>query len=152
WIQRLRAMAAVLPSEKRSVDTMIDRAGICVSTLCLIQCLLLPIIVIAVPALSVPFLDSEAFHLLLLGLILPVGIIAFYLGYRVHANRATIVIGLTGLGVVLLTAILGHDHLSPIASALWTSLGGVLLISAHLLNLHHRRRVCLGPGADDGSG
>ena len=139
-------MAAVLPTEKMSANAMLlDRAGICVSALCLIQCLLLPVVVVAAPMLSVPFVDAEVFHLILLGLIVPVSAMAFYLGYRAHANRTMVLLGGAGVAIVFVTAVVGHDHLSSLASALWTSLGGVLLISAHTLNLRYRRRICLRP-------
>jgi len=138
-------MAAVLPPEKRSANAvLLDRAGICVSALCLVQCLLLPIIVAGAPVLALPFFDSEIFHLLLLGLILPIGSIAFYLGYRVHASRVTVLLGAVGIGIVFVTAVFGHDHLSAMASALWTSLGGFFLITAHVMNLRNRR-ACLRP-------
>jgi predicted neutral ceramidase superfamily lipid hydrolase len=141
-IKNASAMAAVLPNQKRTVSAaFLDRTGICVSVLCLVQCLLLPLLVVAAPVLSVPFLDTELFHLLLLGLIVPIAAAAFYLGYRAHANRSTVAIGGAGIAVVLATAVLGHDHLSPMVAASWTALGGVLLIIAHLLNLRHRRRV-----------
>lgn len=139
-------MVAVLPEQKgASSAALLDRTGICVSVLCLVQCLLLPVVVVAAPLMAIPFLEAEVFHLLLLGLIVPIGTVAFYFGYRAHASRAPVLLGFAGIGVVLLAAVFGHDHLSPMASALWTSLGGILLISAHLLNLRHRRRACLQP-------
>ncbi len=141
-------MAAVFrQSDKDERVDVLDRAAICVSGLCLLQCLLLPLLVVVTPLMSIGFLGEEWFHLLLLVLILPISLLAFGLGYRIHGNRRMLVPGLAGLGIVMLAAWLEHEGLGALATALLTSLGGVLLITGHWLNLRDRRRLCLQPGS-----
>lgn len=141
-------MAAVIKPE--SVQTLtgssLDRAGICVSTVCLIQCLLLPVLLVISPLTTLGVFGEEIFHLALLGLIAPISLLAFGLGYRQHRNRRMLTCGLIGLGLVTVSTLFGHELLSPLASALLTSLGGLFLIIGHWLNLRSRRRFCLRAG------
>jgi hypothetical protein len=139
-------MAAVFRNDKvDNSGVALDRAAICVSALCLAQCLALPVLVLVAPMLSLGLFGDELFHLLLLGIILPLSLGAFVLGYRAHRNRRMLVPGLAGLGVITLAAVLEGSVLGHLASALLTSAGGVLLIAGHWLNLRDRRRVCLTP-------
>ena len=139
-------MSAVLKSNTEVVTgSTLDRAGICVSIVCLVQCLMLPVLVVVSPLTSLGFFGEEVFHLLLLTLILPISLIAFTLGYRSHRNRSMLVPGLTGLAIVAAATLFGHEWLSPLATALTISLGGLLLITGHWLNLRLRRQYCVQP-------
>lgn len=139
-------MAVVFRSSQRAMNgAVLDRAAVCVSAVCLIQCLMLAVVVILTPVASIGFLGNDSFHLFLLAVIVPLSVTAFALGYRVHRNARLLVPGLLGLGVVLAAAVLEATLLSPLASALLTSSGGLLLIVGHWLNLRQRRRVCLQP-------
>lgn len=122
-----------------------DRAAICVSALCLAQCLLLPILVVVGPLVSLGLFGAELFHLALLAVILPLSVVAFIQGYAVHRSARMLGPGLAGLAIVVTTAILDGPVLGALGTALLTSFGGVLLISAHWLNLRLRRRACLQP-------
>lgn len=136
-------MAAVVePKNRDRKGVVLDRLAICVSGLCLVQCLLLPVLVILTPLMSLGIFGEEIFHLALLGLIVPVSLAAFALGYRVHRNRQMLIPGLAGLVVVILAAVFEHD-MSALGTALLTSFGGVLLITGHWLNLRRRREACL---------
>ncbi len=138
-------MAAVIePKNRDRKGVVLDRLAICVSGLCLVQCLLLPLLVVLTPLMSLGIFGEEIFHLVLLGLIVPVSLAAFALGYRVHRNRQMLIPGLAGLLVVILAAVFEHD-MTALGTALLTSLGGVLLITGHWLNLRSRRQACLAP-------
>jgi hypothetical protein len=63
----------------------------------------------------------------------------------VHRNAGMLVPGLAGLAVIITAAILEGAVLGTLAAALLTSVGGLLLISGHWLNLRKRRRACLQP-------
>lgn len=139
-------MAAVFDNEQTDRSgSSLDRAAICVSALCLVQCLLLPVLVVVSPMASLGLFGDELFHLALLGVILPLSLAAFVLGYRTHRNRRMLVPGLVGLVVITLAAVLEGGVLGHLGSALMTSVGGLLLILGHWLNLRDRRRVCLTP-------
>jgi hypothetical protein len=146
------AMSAVIKSPTAEVasGSMLDRLGIAVSAFCLVQCLLLPVLVLVSPLTSLGLLGHEAFHLLLLLVIVPVSAAAFALGYRMHRNRAMLVPGLSGLAIVAFAAIFGHDLLGDLGSALVTSFGGLLLITGHWMNLRRRRQAVFGQGPEGG--
>ncbi len=138
-------MAAVLNTRKSTpIAAILDRLGICVSTVCLVQCLVLPVLVVVTPLASLGFLGEEAFHFALLAVILPIALIAFALGYRTHRSGPVLAFGVAGLAAVAFAA-LAHDLLGPLGTALVTSAGGVALIGAHLRNLRLRRNICLQP-------
>jgi hypothetical protein len=139
-------MAAVFKSDKQVINgAVLDRAAICVSAVCLVQCLLLPVLLVISPLVSLGILGDAHFHLALLAVILPLSLAAFALGYRRHRNRQMLIPGLSGLAVIILAAGLEGGVLGPLGSALLTSLGGVLLILGHWINLRQRRQLCLRP-------
>ncbi len=141
-------MAAVIkpPVPEVAAGSVLDRAGIFVSAFCLVQCLVLPVLLLASPLTSLGFLGHEAFHLVLLAVIVPVSVGAFSLGYRVHRNRTMLIPGLAGLALIAFAAVFGHDLLGNLGSALLTSVGGLLLITGHWINLRRRRQCALRQG------
>jgi len=139
-------MAAVFKSpEHVASGKILDRAGICVSAVCLVQCLALSLAIVLAPMMSLGIFGSDLFHRLLLALILPLSVGAFWLGYRSHRSLAVLLAGLAGLGLVLSAAWLEATVLPPLAASALTSIGGVTLIVTHWLNLRRRRSVCLRP-------
>lgn len=141
-------MAVVFREGEKSMrSSALDRLGICVSAACIVQCLALPLLVILTPLVSVGFLGGDSFHLMLLAVILPITLVAFALGFRVHGDHRVLLPGLVGLTVVILAAALeGLVFDRAVATAL-TSIGGLLLITGHWFNLRQRRRACLRPKA-----
>ena len=139
-------MAAVFNSPETSARAgLLDRAGICVSAVCLVQCLVLSLAIVLAPMMSLGIFGSDLFHRLLLGLILPLSIGAFWLGYRSHRSLGLLLAGMAGLGLVLLAAFLEATVLPPLAASALTSAGGITLIVSHWLNLRRRRSACLRP-------
>lgn len=133
-------MAAVAPqSDARS--RWLDRAAIVISVLCLVQCLLLPVAVVALPFMSAGVLSHELLHVVVLGVVLPLSLAAFLSGWRRHGRARMLVPGVAGLGVLILAALLGREVLGTAGEALVTSAGGVLLILAHSWNLIDGRRA-----------
>ena len=137
-------MAAVLNRQHNADDrdlpvSWLDRLGIGVSAFCLLQCLALPVVLVLAPTLSAGFLSHEIFHVVLLAIILPVSGLAYTLGYLRHRNPRIWVPALAGLAFLVLAAWLEHRHALPaLGIAAVTSVGGILLIVGHLLNLKSR--------------
>lgn len=139
-------MAVVFQQPERSVPaSLLDRAGICVSVLCLVQCIALSLVIVLAPVVSLGFFGGDVFHRLLLAVILPVGVAAFWMGYRSHRRLGLLLTGLGGLAVVLAAAVLEATVLPPLAASALTSVGGVTLVVAHWLNLRSRRSLCMRP-------
>ena len=135
-------MAAVLKQQQRDADlpvSWLDRLGIGVSAFCLLQCLALPILLVAAPTLSAGLLSHEAFHVVLLAVIVPVSGVAYTLGYLKHRNPRIWVPAALGLAFLVLAVWLEHEHALPaLGVAAVTSIGGILLIIGHVLNLKSR--------------
>lgn len=139
-------MAVVFKSPERIQQaSLLDRAGICVSAVCLLQCLVLSVAIVLAPMMSLGIFGSDLFHRILLGVILPVGVGAFWLGYRAHRSLVLFLMGLIGLGLVLAAAVLEATVLSPLAASVLTAIGGVTLIVSHWMNLRLRRVARMGP-------
>ncbi len=115
-----------------------DKLGIFLSGLCAVHCLLTPILLIALPMAGEIF-ESEWVHGLMALFILPIGLYAFWSGYKHHRQWKVLTMGCVGLFLVLGELVLPHEFVHEIGHHTPTILGSTLLIFAHVLN----RRACL---------
>jgi membrane protein insertase Oxa1/YidC/SpoIIIJ len=107
----------------------LDKIGIGLSSLCLIHCLIFPVLLIFFPIINVTnFIDEKYFHLILVTLVIPTALISLLIGCLKHRNFWVMLPAAFGLGF-LLTGILVHD-IEKIA----TVIGGVLLAFSHWKN------------------
>ena len=84
------------------------------SIVCLVQCLMLPVLVVVSPLTSLGFFGEESVSFFCwLTLILPISLIAFALGYRIHRNRSMLIPGLTGLAIVAAATLFGSRMAQP---------------------------------------
>jgi len=133
-------MAAALKSRKRDLPiAFLDRIGIAVSAFCLLQCLALPLALLFAPLASASVFSHELFHLVLLGVIIPVSLLAFGLGFLRHRNPRMWIPAGAGFALLILAATLEHGHvIGPVWISLVTSMGGLGLIAGHVLNMRSR--------------
>lgn len=133
-------MAAVLePKSCRPGSRRLDQAAICLSAACLVHCLGVPLLLVLAPWMTLGVLGEEWFHLGLVAFVVPLSLLAFHLGFRQHGQRAMMLPGLAGVTLVALAAGLEVGHLvGHTVSAALTSVGGILLIVGHWLNLRGR--------------
>jgi hypothetical protein len=115
-----------------------DRLGMGLSLLCGLHCLLTPLIILSLPILARYYLAHPYFHLLLAIAIVPIGLVAFFVGYRHHGNFWVFVLGIPGLVLVA-----GVPYMVHGLGFLWNEpllmvSGSALLITAHWFN----RRTC----------
>ncbi|OFC70340.1 MerC domain-containing protein [Alteromonas confluentis] len=120
-----------------------DKIAIALSSLCVVHCIITPILLIALPALGgVAFLDHEVFHQILLFFVLPVGVIAITAGYRHHKSAAILGSGLLGLLLLTLAGTIAHDLVGEIGETVLTIVASLFIVYAHIQNYrqrHHRR-------------
>ena len=121
-----------------------DKVGIALSMMCLVHCLLGPILIVLLPSLG-GFLGGESFHWLMLALVIPVAYYSFFKTYRSHGFKQAIQIGSVGvaflvLGVLIPELIHEHDHsetgllsMHSLETA-FTVFGGLVLAFAHYKN------------------
>ncbi|MGE5084799.1 MAG: MerC domain-containing protein [Bacillota bacterium] len=114
-----------------------DKIGIFLSTLCAIHCLVTPLLVLALPVLGQAF-EASWVHWAMAFVIVPVGIFAFWSGYKHHHQRRVFNLGIVGLFLVAAGSILPHEMVEFWGHDVVTILGSILLVVAHVLN----RRAC----------
>ena len=115
-------------------QTRLDKAAIWLSGLCLLHCLSVPLAFLLAPSVS-SWLDATETqtHWLLFGLAVPISCVALYRGYQRQPNLLTVSTGVLGLILMLLAVLhlLGEE-----LEIVLTTLGVVLVMVAHIRNLH----------------
>ena len=109
----------------------LDRLGMLVSSLCLVHCLALPLMIAALPALGNTLPSDAMIHSALILVALPVTGYALLRGYRTHRRTPPLLIG--AVGMLLVAAALFVGPRIYLEQAL-TILGGLLVTGAHLIN------------------
>jgi uncharacterized membrane protein YfcA len=112
----------------------VDQIGAWTSALCVIHCILTPV-VLSISAVSAHFLPSEErTHRTLAVAIAALGAIALLKGYRKHRSSRVLSLMVVGLAFIFCGAWWG-DHLpSHSAEVFVTLIGSGFMISAHRMN------------------
>jgi thiol:disulfide interchange protein len=120
-----------------SRDEVLDKAGIWMSSVCLIHCLGVPLLAIVIPTLeNLP--DNDSFiHGLALLLIVPVALISFLKGYAAHRKYYIPTLG--ALGLILLIVAFFYEETAW--HSIITSSGGAILVLGHILNLRNSYKL-----------
>jgi hypothetical protein len=115
-----------------------DKLGIGLSVICLLHCLLLPVVILSLPIMMRFYLGNPLIHLGLALLVVPVGFISFIRGYRHHRKALPLVLGGLGIALISLTPFLVHVLKFGLPENGILISGSVILITAHLQN----RKFC----------
>ncbi len=118
---------------------ILDHAAIVLSGLCLVHCLLLPVIIVAVPLLAQ--LNETHFHAQMLLVVVPVSLFAFAHGYRRHGNLRIIAGGIAGIAVLFIGGTVVHASYGILADSLLTIAGSIVLATSHYFNNRLMRHV-----------
>ena len=119
---------------KNTLNINLDNIAIGFSVVCALHCLLLPITVIFLPAISTTFLGSEDFHKTLLYFVVPSSIIALSLGCKMHGKYEVYSYGVIGIGILLFASFFGHDYLGEVGEILFTLMGAGIISFGHYKN------------------
>ena len=122
----------------------LDRIGVFLSATCLLHCLALPVLLTIAPITQTGLLDEQTFHLVFLWFILPVSLIALGIGCRQHKDLLILLLGGTGLSLLLFAGLVGHIVLTPTAERGVTIVAGLILAAAHLRNF----KICRATNCD----
>ena len=115
-----------------------DRAAICFSSLCILHCLLLPVLLVAYPIGIVVTLSDEIFHQIMVSVALPLSLVSLYVGYGHHKRNQLIVLGGIGIVMLVLPLTTSHESISESGETWLTVAGAVILCLAHVVNF----RLC----------
>lgn len=116
------------------ISIQLDKAAIGFSVACAVHCLLLPLALIALPALAARGLGDAHFHQWMVVAVLPTSLLALSLGCRRHRQAWVLVPGLLGLLALGVAAGAGHQLLGESWEKLLSMLGAALLCFAHVRN------------------
>lgn len=121
----------------RALADFSERAAVCASAACLAHCLLLPLLLAALPSLSAVLDIPESFHAWALAWAVPCAGMALITGWRRHRRTVLLIGGVAGLLLLAIGAfVVGETRWEvPI-----TATGSVILATAHIVNWRWRHR------------
>ena len=111
-----------------------DKAAIGLSLVCALHCLMVPLLLALFPSGVLSSLGDERIHLGLLFLIIPISVFSLTFGCRVHRNLTVVAVGVTGIGILCLSALLTHDMGGESLETAGTLLGSGIVALSHVLN------------------
>jgi len=130
--QPLESASAVMT--RRVLAIPADRLGIWTSGLCVVHCLLTPVL-LSISAVSAHFLPAEEkTHRSLAIIIATLGALALVKGYRSHRHLRVLFLMIAGLICIFAGAYWGNHLPSHKAEVLVTLLGSAFMITAHRMN------------------
>ena len=119
------------PSQYQQSDSFFDRAGVWISSLCALHCLLLPILIPLIPLVASSFVAEVWFERTILSISILIGFWALFIGFYKYHRQIYPVYSLVLGGLIYWHKdIFGHEY-EPFTIAV----GAFLIIGAHLLNM-----------------
>jgi len=116
-------------------STTLDKFGIFLSGICLLHCLITPVLITLLPIISINVLVEDLlFHQLMLWLVVPISCVALFIGCRKHKKLSIALTGIIGMIILFVVALFGHDLFGETMEKLMTTLGGLILAASHFLN------------------
>ena len=113
----------------------LDRAAMTGSAVCMVHCLVLPVLLAALPTVSAFVAIPESFHVWVLLFAVPVAAIALLGGHARHAASWPLGLGIGGLSLMALGACAVPE--GGLETAV-TVAGGILVAVAHIANFRLR--------------
>ena len=119
------------PSQYEQSDRFFDKAGVLISSLCALHCLLLPILIPLIPLVASSFVAEVWFERTILSISILIGFWALFIGFYKYHRQIYPVYSLVLGGLIYWHKdIFGHEY-EPFTIAI----GAFLIIGAHLLNM-----------------
>jgi hypothetical protein len=119
---------------------MADRIGATASFLCAIHCALLPFVLAVLPLVGLEFLADHRFERGFVMFACALAMVALIRGFRRHQQPLPLLLAIPGLALLLLGVTFAENY-SIILHSVLVTCGGLLLASAHFVNLHRDRRT-----------
>jgi hypothetical protein len=116
-----------------------DRVGALASFLCAVHCAALPFVLVFLPLLGLQFLADHAFERGFVSFACVLATITLIGGYRRHRRPLALALVLPGLLLLILGITVLHDGASLMLHSVLVTCGGLLVASAHFVNLRFDR-------------
>lgn len=112
----------------------LDTLGIAASSLCLVHCLAMPLVITALPLLGLQFLEGHAAHVLLAAFVLSFALLAIVPGYLKHRRKDILGMMLIGLALVLYATFCAQTTLGETWEVPLITAGNLVLVATHFRN------------------
>lgn len=112
-------------------EKFLDKLGMIISGVCVIHCLLTPVIILSLPWFEDIF-SHEVVHLSLLLFLFPLAIFTFTHGYKTHKKLSIVMMGAIGIIFISIPILI---HPTELIEQAITVTGSIILIIAHYNNL-----------------
>lgn len=127
--------SAPLPSRRPSIADRLDGFAVGASAVCMAHCLLLPLVLAALPTLAAWIDPGETFHRVVLAIAVPTSMLALTGGWRAHRSLVPVVMGIAGLTLMTFGVALAAGRSTE---TVLTVAGSMLLAAGHLVNWRGR--------------
>src|SRR3954471_9020487 len=95
--------------EPMLISKYFDHVAITLSTICIVHCLAVPIVVALLPVLALTYgLNAAVFHTVMLWFVVPTSVLGFGLGYPPHRGAVIVLLGALAIAVLAVAALYGH--------------------------------------------
>lgn len=123
-----------MSNERQAAFLRADQLGVIASALCLIHCILTPV-VLSLSVVWVHYLPAEErFHRVFAAMVAALGCIAIITGYRKHRRLRVFGLMVGALGLIFAGAYFGSRLPSHAVEMAVTMTGSGVMIAAHLVN------------------
>lgn len=116
-----------------------DRIGAAASFLCAIHCALLPFVLALLPFVGLEFLADHRFERGFVMFASVLALVALIRGFRRHQRPLPLILAIPGLALLLLGVTYAESY-SIVLHSVMVTCGGLLLASAHFVNLRRDSR------------
>jgi hypothetical protein len=123
-----------------AASRIFDQVAIALSTLCIVHCVAVPLLIALLPVAALSLDADLHFHGLMLWLVVPTSVVGFSLGWRAHGRTEIVVGGVAGMAILAFAALWGHAEWPYWVEVLASVAGSILLGGAHWLNFREVRR------------
>ena len=119
----------------------LDRVAIALSTICIVHCLAMPVLIAVLPVAAYGERRDGHFHSLMLWFVVPTSVLGFGLGLRVHRRIDIVAMGAAAIAALAAAALWGHSAWDPSLEVTANVAASVLLAAAHWRNFREVRRL-----------
>ncbi len=130
----------------KTTVALTDKVAIGLSMVCTLHCLALPMLLVVLPSAVALPLDNEAFHLWMIIAVIPTSVYALTLGCRQHKRYRLLILGITGLAMLITALLLEGTGIGEVSEKPLTVLGAALIAIGHGFNYRlchqHKQASC----------
>jgi hypothetical protein len=117
-----------------------DRVGATASFLCAIHCALLPFVLALLPFFGLEFLADHRFERGFVLFACVLALVALIRGFRRHQRPLPLMLAIPGLALLVFGVTVAQNY-SIVLHSIMVASGGLLLASAHFVNLRRDNRI-----------